>query len=197
MNYLPWMISIKYGRFHFTEEELINAVEKLDFGSAPGSSGWSFRSINALLTLKDGDTTTHRSCLLEFFNRAVSGELQMGVFKLWAISRSVLIPKDGKSFRPLGIGECFLRLLSKMVNDKFKSELGQKLAPLQLCVGIKGGAEIGARMAQIFYTEGKKHLSSIDIENAFNSIPRSLVLEGLEVLCPHLPPLFCLSSISR
>ncbi len=140
--------SQSYPEISFTMEELTEAVSKLNFGSAPGSSGWTFKSISALLQLNEGEDESHLGTVLRFFNRAVAGSLPEDIYLIWANSRSVLIPKDCDKLRPLGIGECFLRLLSKMLNDKVKAEIGEKLVPLQLCVGIKGGAEIGAKLAQ-------------------------------------------------
>jgi hypothetical protein len=179
-----------YPEISFDMEELVEAVSKLNFGSAPGSSGWSFRSMDAILSINEGDDNSHLKTILNFFNRAVAGDLPTEVFQIWATSRSVLIPKNDNAFRPLGIGECFLRLLSKMLNDKVKTELGERLAPLQLCVGIKGGAEIGARLAHKTYGSDKLPQMKIDIVNAFNSIPRELVLKGLERYYPGLIPFY-------
>ena len=180
-----------YPNISFDIEELTEAVSKLNYGSAPGSSGWSFRSLGAILSIKEEtESTSHLQTVLDFFNCAVAGNLPPEVFEIWATSRSVLIPKNDNAFRPLGIGECLLRLISKMLNDKVKTELGEKLAPLQLCVGIKGGAEIGARMAQKTYGVDKLTQMLIDIENAFNSMPRNLVLRGLKKYCPELIPFF-------
>ena len=77
-----------------------------------------------------------------------------------------------------------------MLSDRVKTELGKKLAPLQLCVGIKGGAEIGAKLSQIFYEIDKKSQMAIDIENAFNSIPRGVVHKGLNKRCSGAVPFF-------
>jgi hypothetical protein len=184
-----------YPKIIFDMEELNEAVSKLNFGSAPGSSGWSFRSMDAILSIKEGDDDSHLKMVLDFFNRAVAGDLPTEVYQIWTTSRSVLIPKNDSAFRPLGIGECFLRLLSKMLNDKVKTELGEKLAPLQLCVGIKGGAEIGARLAQKTFGTEKLPQMEIDLENAFNSVPRSLVLKGLENIIPDSSPSTPLSTV--
>ena len=174
----------------FSMDDLVEAVNKLNFGSAPGSSGWSFRSISALLSINEGDDDSHLKTMLEFFNRAVAGDLPDEVFRIWAVSRSVLIPKNENALRPLGIGECFLRIVSKMLNDKVKSELGEKLAPLQLCVGIKGGAEIGAKLAQKVFEFDKLPQIEIDIENAFNSMSRGRIHNGLRKYAPEIIPFF-------
>ena len=174
----------------FSMDDLVEAVNKLNFGSAPGSSGWSFRSISALLSINEGDDDSHLKTMLEFFNRAVAGDLPDEVFRIWAVSRSVLIPKNENALRPLGIGECFLRIVSKMLNDKVKTELGEKLAPLQLCVGIKGGAEIGAKLAQKVFEIDKLPQIEIDVENAFNSMSRGRIYDGLCKYAPGIVPFF-------
>jgi hypothetical protein len=79
-----------------------------------------------------------------------------------------------------------------------------ELAPFFLpCFGVKNGAEIGGRIAQlVFDSEDNLVLLSLDNENGFNTLPRGLICSGLAVFAPELlhwflyayggpSPLFC------
>ncbi len=57
----------------------------------------------------------------------------------------------------------------------------------QLGIGVKNGAEIGGRMAQlVFDSEGNLVLLSLDNENGFNTLPRGLFCSGLAEFAPEL-----------
>ena len=81
---------------------------------------------------------------------------------------------------------------------KVGKELGTKIAPQQLAVGISGGVEIAASIAGMLEAINDSQpaedtpfaMMSIDIKNAFNSIRRSYVLQGLRSYCPALIPFF-------
>jgi hypothetical protein len=66
-------------------------------------------------------------------------------------------------------------------------------------VGLKHGVEIGARSAQVVYnlindrpTTGFEDLTIIklDVKNAFNSLPRAHMFEGIMDRCPSVARLF-------
>jgi hypothetical protein len=70
-------------------------------------------------------------------------------------------------------------------------DVGQSLSPLQLGVGISGGSEIAARIAQHFFDYGEGFVTiKTDFSNAFNSIPRRRIYDGLVIHCPRLLPWF-------
>ena len=86
--------------------------------------------------------------------------------------------------------------LSK-VGDRF----GHALLPVQLGIGVKNGAEIGGRMAQLVFDSGDNLvlLSLDNNENGLNTIPRGLICTGLAKYASELlhwfqyayGPLFC------
>ena len=116
--------------------------------------------------------------------------------------RLCLIPKSDNqlqpTYRPIGVGETTFRLLGRTILAKAGKELGQKIAPQQLAVGIAGGVEIAASIAGMLEAINDSQpaedtpfaMMSIDIKNAFNSIRRSYVLQGLRSYCPALIPFF-------
>ena len=74
---------------------------------------------------------------------------------------------------------------------------------MQLSIGVKNGAEIGGRMAQLVVdSEDNLVLLSLDNENSFNTLSRGLICSFLAVFAPELlhwfqfayggpSPLFC------
>jgi hypothetical protein len=102
-------------------------------------------------------------------NAVLNGSISKGVAALMALTRTVLIPKDGGGWRPLGIGEGWYRLLWRIVMGKVGAELGRNLMPNQLAVGVKGGCEIGARLAQVAYDLDVDQVEGGG-EDVFNSV---------------------------
>ena len=81
---------------------------------------------------------------------------------------------------------------------KVGAELGRDLMPNQLAVGVKGGCEIGARLAQVAYdldvdqVEGGEMmcLIQLDLENAFNLQGRRKIYDSLKARRPGLVRIF-------
>ena len=77
--------------------------------------------------------------------------------------------------------------------------VGADMAPLQLAVGLKHGVEIGARSAQIVFNLINDHpttgfedftIIELDVKNAFNSLHRVHMFEGIMDRCPSVTRLF-------
>jgi hypothetical protein len=70
---------------------------------------------------------------------------------LWLTERAVFIPKSGSdTLRPLGISETLYRFMGSIVSSKRGPSIGQSLLPIQVRLGIPGGAEsIGPRINAI------------------------------------------------
>ena len=79
--------------------------------------------------------------------------------------------KDG-GLRPIAIGLTLRRLASKIVNRWATDRLSSKLAPRQLGVGVRGGAEAIVHAARAFVESSSPFhaLVKLDFRNAFNSI---------------------------
>ena len=125
------------------------------------------------------------------FNRSLSGAVADGVVALWSTGRAALIPKPDGSWRPLGMGECWYRLMGRVIVQAYSEEVGERLAPLQLCVGVTAGCEIAARMAQMVMSipdvgDERMCLVQLDISNAFNEIPRGKVALAVRKYAPKL-----------
>ena len=187
------------------ERHVTTTIERLNVRSASGATGWTNQCIRTLMLHVTADQRSHderREAMTTFTavcNQALAGKLHLSVAWLWATSRAALIPKDnGTGWRPLGIGESWYRLMGRAVLLQESVGIGRSLLPHQLAVGIKGGCEIGARLAQVIYDhegasrEGGEEMCLIqmDLENAFNRQSRRRIFEALCDIAPGLARLF-------
>jgi len=191
--------------FSISEQDLAKAIQALPSMSAAGMSGWTYDLIK-YIHLAD-DTTT--LSLLKVYNLILEGK--GGDPSFWTLSRMVPIAKPNGSFRPLAVGEVPLRVLSRAVSMVKTNELGPTLAPLQYGAGVSGGAEIiihACQMTANFMKERDEHTRSeeqedpedpafdptcigmVDYSNAFNTLFRLRIHEGLVSYAPELIPYF-------
>jgi hypothetical protein len=94
------------------------------------------------------------------------------------------IPKANGGTRPLAMGESFYVLAASYAVEGAKHAAGQLLGPVQLGVGVPGGAEVAAKLLQaLLCAEGDDLVAlaglACDFRNAFNSINRAHVLTEL------------------
>ena len=169
----------------FDVETLQHVLSKLPRGSSHGFSGWTFSSIRSLYGDRSESTTQQLGVIASFLSMLAAGTFAN---KHWVDSRAALLPKPGGGHRPLGIGEAWYRFLSKCLLAVVGESVGNSLAPIQLGCGVSGGAEIGARFAQTLFDlkSDKFVLIKTDFRNAFNSIWRKSIYEGLVKYCPRL-----------
>ena len=115
----------------------------------------------------------------------------MAEYRLWRAQFSLeqhLISfkkKDG-GIRPIAVGLTLRRLIAKVANRRALQTCSSLLAPRQLGVGVKGGAEAIAHAARRYLAsiDSDKVLVKLDFANAFNSIRRDAVLEAVAL---HIP----------
>lgn len=181
----------------FDADVIAEVIKCLPKGSAHGSSSWTYSWIQKLFGGNDSSIPQLHQVIGGFFQKMLGGKLEKD---FWTCSRAVLIPKpeEGK-WRPTGIGESWYRFFGRaFIFEVGKSEFGEKFTPFQYGVCVPGGCEYVARMAQISLDHKKSHvLLKTDFKNAFNLIPRQLILEGLRKMCPALIPFFLLGVWGR
>ena len=173
-----------------TPDSMVLAIRKLPKDTCSGSSGWTNRAIMAVALV-----TEYQQVVSETFttvvNMCLDGSLAQGAVRIWSTGRAALIPKTDGSWRPLGMGECWYRLMGRAVVRAVAQGVGDELGPLQVAVGDKGGCEIAARMTQLLYewTDEEEHevaIMQLDMSNAFNMLPRGPMAEGVQRYGPEL-----------
>lgn len=171
-----------------TALEVEDTLLHLPRGSAAGWSGWSFYSIYALLVPTHEGRFEICASIAVLFNRMLKNECSS---ELWTPCRSVLIPKKDGNWRPLGIGDAWYRFLGRVISKKVSNKVGNRLEPLQLGAGNCGGCEIAARLPQVALDDmAGMAVISLDQRNAFNTMPRAMLLKGLLEHAPYLVKFF-------
>lgn len=173
---------------------VLEGIKMLKVDAAPGASGWTNTAIKSLSRHCGGAAEQERlgTAVCGVFNAISDGSMPMSVQGLWTRTRSVLLPKAGGGYRPLGIRDCWYRLMARMlVKDVAASGALDVLPPLQLCAGVPGGCEIGARISQLMYDrkdEGGNRMALIrfDIKNCFNLLANAIALLQMRGIAPQL-----------
>lgn len=173
-----------------TADEVAYGLRALKPSSAPGWSGWTNRAIFAL-AFTGNHSDAFREAVLSLATAFVNNLLPRGCYDLFIISRAVLIPKDAGGWRPLGIGEAWYRFFSRLLCRKYLPNILPQMLPLQLGCGVSGGSEICARLTALAHAmdnteHGDYAIASLDVRNAFNSVRRSAILQGVRRFCPPL-----------
>ncbi|KAE8241548.1 hypothetical protein A4X03_0g8133, partial [Tilletia caries] len=102
------------------------------------------------------------------------------------LSSALLLPlsKPDGGIRPIAVGELLYRLCAKLLLKVFP--LSEALLPNQLGVGTPGGVEPVIRLADLLL-EGRlpdyKHITSIDLRDAFNALFREAIDDGVHQHC--------------
>lgn len=166
-----------------SSEQISHVMSKLPVGAAAGSSGWTYSALRAVFLASD-NIKDALDLLARFATAMLAGELQS---HLWLCSRAVLIPKKDGGIRPLGIGETWYRFVGRVAVHAIGPRVGQMLLPMQLGCSVTGGCEIAGRLGQLVLdTHPDLMVISLDLKNAFNTIPRGLMMKGLAEFAPEL-----------
>ena len=79
------------------------------------------------------------------------------------------------------------RIIAECVTRVTKQDIIEASGPLQVCTGLKSGAEAAIHaMHVIFDADDEAAVSLTDASNAFNSLNRASALHNVAVLCPTL-----------
>jgi hypothetical protein len=172
------------------------AVQGLQTDRASGHSGWTNVALRKLGTTgSEAEQTEFATALAALFNWMLRGRASTFARTVWSASKLALVPKDsGTSFRPIGIGEVFHRCMASAAMTVLGPRVVGVLQPLQLGVGVRGGVEIAAVLADLGYhmqdgAEGSATMS-VDIKNAYNSMRRRRIYNGLLEMVPSVAQFF-------
>lgn len=170
-------------------EDIDNGINSLPTMSAAGWSGWSYDLIKAISSGEDGTGLRHSICRLA--NLMLAG--RAGPSSIWNHDRVVPILKPNGGIRPIVIGEAWPRIVGRFAAAALSPQVGPSLLPLNWAIGAKGGAEVIAHACHFMEAAVQSPtptaslaMLNIDIKNAYGTIGRRFVFQGLEQLAPGL-----------
>ena len=167
----------------------MKAIKSFTPGSAGGPDGLRPQHLSDMVGPQGG---TLLDALTELMSLVLSGGVPEQVRPFFFGATLYAFAKKDGGVRPIAVGLSLRRLASKIANSKALDLCSSLLAPRQLGVGIKGGAEALAHAARRFLYSMKADevFVKLDFSNANNSIRRDAVLEATAQFAPALVPCF-------
>jgi hypothetical protein len=173
MPFMPQLPESSHA-IHVQDGELQRVIAKLNTGSAPGLSGWSFD----MLQMISRDNTC-LSGIKHIVQDILSGTMPIAAREFLLSSQLIGIPKSNSDkLRPIAIGESIYRVAASYALLG-ASEATESLRPLQFGVSTRGGADQMLHQTQHELSTPDASAICIDFANAFNSIDRHKVLTSL------------------
>ena len=164
-----------------SEEEIMAAFKTFKPDTSPGLSGWTHHLLATALRVPAFLKAIH----------TLTGLIMVGTAPGQAMlcaSRLTPLRKPDGGLRPIAVGDMIYRLATKAIVRH--SNRRDFLLPYQFGVGSKGGVEPVVRAVERAL-EGTldrpyTHLTSLDFSNAFNTVDRRDIAEGLRQYAPIL-----------
>jgi hypothetical protein len=169
---------------HILPVDIQEVLATLTLGPSAGADGWTFNLIKAVFYETD-DLACSCELLCNLCNQMLAGRLHK---RGWLRCKTVLIKKpDNGGLRPLCIGQAFYRMFARIAARAVRSLVVPSLSPMQLGTGVAGGCEIASRMGQLALQSSQDMvIISIDCKNAFGSIHRKNLFDGIASTAPGL-----------
>ncbi|CAI7864476.1 unnamed protein product [Closterium sp. NIES-54] len=151
-------------------------LAKLPNGVGAGPSGTTFEHIRDV-ALGNAEVLTH---LLALTNTALAGKLPATAGELLTASRLLAFTKPQGGTRPIAVGECLFRIITKAALFLTAPAARTHFTPLQFGVAVAGGIEAAIHTARTYLEVHQGAVAlQIDLANAFNAVERRAVFEGL------------------
>jgi len=170
-----------------TVSHIKDAVRGFTPGSAGGKDGLKPQHLKDLLFHPGSDLATS---LTNFVNLVLSGGVPDPVRPCFFGASLIPFAKKGGGVRPIAVGLTLRRMASKVAVSVVAPACAPALSPLQLGVGVRGGAEASVHAARRFVNSKSRGCAfvELDFKNAFNSLRRDSMLEAVAAVCPSLLP---------
>src|SRR6218665_847706 len=178
--------SERFAALQVSTEEIARAISSFPSGSAGGPDGITPQHLKDLVAFGVHDSSSQH--LSDLVNLLLKGGLPEAVNEvIYGANLLALSKKDG-GIRPIAVGYTWRRLAAKCANSYAVSRLSQLLAPIQLGVGIPGGAEAAVHATRRWVTTMPEDsvLVKLDFTNAFNTLRRDSLLDAVAREIPEL-----------
>ena len=173
--------------YSFTDTEVMEALNSFHSTSAGGPSGE--RPAHIQKTVNADRSNNFLPTLTRLINLLAAGKAPAAVTPYICGGNLFAALKKSGGHRPIAVGESLRRLTAKCVTRKATNDAKESLAPHQLGVGVKGGAEaIIHAVNAVFHDDNiadeEKWVLQVDFSNAFNGISREEMQVRVREYCP-------------
>jgi len=162
-------------------------------------SSWSFELIQALVNFGGDDGL---SLVTDLSNDILRG--LCGPADIWCAARFIPLRKKDSTalnptIRPIAVMDVWVRFVGRVVAKQLSQNAASKLGPLQLGVGVPCATEMVAHassfiVARVFDTNDgvtdDLTVLQIDFANAFNTIRRGAIWQGIQTHMPQITQFF-------
>jgi len=132
--------------------------------------------------------TVHDFIYENFSNLVLAGSVPLTIRHLFFGANLIAFRKKDGGVRPIAIGLALRRLIARAACAATQQQAAELLSPIQLGLGIRGGAEAVVHGVRRFLdaATGETGIVKLDFANAFNAVSRTAVLRAMSA---HLPEL--------
>ena len=114
-------------------------------------------------------------------------QIDLRALDIFCASRLIPLAKPGGGTRPIGIGECFRRVITKAIVRIIKADIKRAAGKVQLAAGQLGGVEAAVHaLSDKFGSDDCEGVLLLDASNAFNNLNRKMALKNMSFYCPNL-----------
>ena len=168
---------------------LLPEMRKLKALRGVGPSGWRNEYLRVLAIEHDDNGAARVGGLVEkFASDMVNNRLPGWFYRATAAVRLVVLVKRPSldpgvlpDLRPIGVGDSFMRVVTRTLVKSMQPVVQEAMWPLQVGVGCKGAAGLLVNWASMsLQFDNKRTLLKIDIQNAFNAVDRGAVLRAVK-----------------
>jgi len=165
---------------------------RVNNGSAPGPSGWTGSHLQLIADSESNDAKSGLCLLIrDICNGVFGGATQQRLLA------SVLMPigkKDGRSVRPIAMGEVLVKLAAHYCMSLIEGQLPTLFPRIQFGVKRAGGSEAAAQLTRALFDQSRRLFGSTialktDFANAFNAASRARIWDTL-LKHPETEPLW-------
>ena len=184
--------SLNPASFEFFIESIVQkAVTSTPRGSSPGPTGLTTDHLRQCIMDASADIV---GSLCHACKLVASGQVHESVRHIIFGASLHALEKSNGGVRPVACGDPIRRLTAKVLAQQFKRDIETIVSPYgQVGVATSNGIEALFHCARRFAESARTSdmvLAKLDITNAFNSIDRQAVVDGLGEL-PSLLPYVC------
>ena len=154
-----------------------------------GPSGLDAAGIHRILCSRKFKTSSPALCsaLAKVARTLATSQIDLKSLDVFCAGRLIPLAKPGGGTRPIGIGECLRRVITKAIVKTIKSEIKSAAGKVQLAAGQLGGVEAAVHaLRDKFETDDCEGVLLLDAANAFNNLNRKMALRNTTFYCPNL-----------
>ena len=169
--------NLRFSSLQVSSEDVIKTLRTFPAGSSGGPDGLTAQHVTDLLAgAPDEQLKTN---LTDFVNIVLQGELPTLVNEILFGGRLIALQTKDGGIRPIAVGYTLGCLVAKCVNAHVIKRRSDELQPMQVGVGVSGGAEAAVNAMQRLVTNVPDGhvVVKLDFSNAYNTIRRDSVLD--------------------